>query len=80
MTEVRVPDLGDGVENATLSMWHFTPGDTVRQDDNLVELVTDKATFDVPSPVSGKIMDTVISEGTIVKSGDLLVIIDERPK
>lgn len=80
MTEVRVPDLGDGVEGATVSMWHYTTGDTVKQDDNLVELVTDKATFDVPTPVSGKVIETAISEGSVVKTGDLLAIIDEGPK
>lgn len=80
MTEVRVPDLGDGVEGATVSMWHYTPGDTVKQDDNLVELVTDKAAFEVQSPATGKVIDTVISEGSTVRSGDLLAIIDERPQ
>jgi len=80
MTEVKVPDLGTGVEGATVSMWHYTPGDTVKQDDNLVELVTDKATFEVPSPVSGKVIETAIPEGSVVRAGDLLAIIDERPQ
>lgn len=80
MIEVKVPDLGDGVEGATVSMWHYTTGDTVKQDDNLVELVTDKAVFDVPAPVSGKVAETVIPEGTVVRTGDLLAIIDERPR
>jgi pyruvate dehydrogenase E2 component (dihydrolipoamide acetyltransferase) len=80
MREVKVPDLGSGVEGATVSMWHYAAGDSIKQDDNLVELVTDKATFEVPSPVSGKVMEITVPEGAAVKAGDVLAVVEEKPR
>jgi pyruvate/2-oxoglutarate dehydrogenase complex dihydrolipoamide acyltransferase (E2) component len=76
MPEIKVPDLGDGVIYATITMWHYSVGDSVKRDDDLVELVTDKATFNVPSPVSGRVTKVEVSEGETVKSGDLLAVIE----
>lgn len=76
MTEVKLPDLAEGVTKATVSMWHYTEGDSINKDDDLVELVTDKATFNLPSPASGRIKKVNFSEGETVNVGDILAIIE----
>jgi 2-oxoglutarate dehydrogenase E2 component (dihydrolipoamide succinyltransferase) len=52
-TEVRVPTLGESVSEATIGTWFKKVGDTVKVDEPLVELETDKVSIEVPSPVSG---------------------------
>ena len=53
--EVKVPGLGESVSTATIARWLKKAGDAVAADEPLVELETDKATFDLPSPVAGVI-------------------------
>jgi len=75
--EVRLPELGeDAGDTATVSYWQVEVGDTVAEEDDLVEMTTDKAVFSVPSPVSGKLVEIVAQEGEEVKVGDLLAIIE----
>ena len=76
--EVRLPSLGDEAEGATVQFWHFEEGDEVDKDDDLVELATDKAVFNVPAPVSGVLKEIVASEGDVVKEGDLLAFLERR--
>ena len=76
MTEVTVPNLGDAVVSATVSIWHYSPGDSIKKDDNLVELVTDKAVFNLPSPAAGTIKQLLFSEGETIKPGEVIAIID----
>jgi len=76
MIEVKLPDLAEGVTSATLSMWHYSEGDSVRKGEDLVELVTDKATFNLPSPASGRIKKVMFNEGDTVNVGDCLVVIE----
>ena len=53
MRSILVPDLGDGISKVEVAAWHAAEGALVKQDDDLVELVTDKASFNVPAPMSG---------------------------
>lgn len=76
MTEVKIPDLGDGVISATVSLWHYTVGDSVEKDADLVELATDKAVFNMPSPTAGKVTKIIVSEGETVKPGDQIAVIE----
>jgi len=76
MVEVRVPELSPGVMGATISMWHFTEGDLIKKGEDLVELVTDKATFNLPAPAEGKIKELMSREGEMVKTDDLIAIIE----
>ncbi|MDP2932745.1 MAG: biotin/lipoyl-containing protein, partial [bacterium] len=55
MKKIVLPELGEGIDEAVVSLWHFLEGDSVSAGDDIVEIVTDKATFNVPSGVSGKI-------------------------
>lgn len=76
MPEVKMPDLGEGITSATVSMWYFSEGDSVSRDDDLVELVTDKATFNMPSPVSGRLTKILVNEGDVADIGTALAIIE----
>jgi len=72
MKKVILPELGEGIEEATISFWHFSKGDRINKGDDLVELTTDKAMFNVPSPESGVIKKIIYMEGDTVKVGDVL--------
>lgn len=68
---VKLPDVGEGVAEAELVEWHVKPGDLVREDDLIAAVMTDKATVEVPSPVTGKVMwvEGAIGEAIAVGSG-----------
>jgi 2-oxoisovalerate dehydrogenase E2 component (dihydrolipoyl transacylase) len=53
---VKLPDAGEGTTEAEIVVWHVKPGDTVEEDDPLVEVMTDKATVELPAPVGGKVV------------------------
>src|ERR671919_319971 len=53
---VKVPDIGEGITEAELTAWHVKPGDAVKEDQALADVMTDKATVEIPSPVSGKVL------------------------
>lgn len=72
-----LPELGEGIEKATVSYWYFQEGDKVKEKDDLVELTTDKATFNLPSPVTGTLSQIVMQEGDIAHVGELLANIEE---
>jgi len=72
MKKVILPVLGEGIEEAVVSFWHFNEGANVNKGDDLVELATDKATFNVPAPESGVIKNILHREGDKVKVGEAL--------
>lgn len=72
MVEAKLPHLGEGIEKASVSYWHKSIGDSVKEGEDLVELVTDKATFNMPSPASGILKETLVAEGDEVKVGQVL--------
>lgn len=80
MNKVIFPELGEGIEKAKVACWHVSVGDEVAQDDDLVELVTDKATFNVPVDVSGVVKEICVREGQEVKLGQVLALIEPRRK
>lgn len=76
MTKVVLPQLGEGIEKATLSYWYFKVGDKVNEKDDLVEFTTDKATFNLPSPSAGVLSEVFFQEGDTVNVGETLALID----
>lgn len=76
MTEVILPELGEGIEKATVSYWYFKEGEKVNEKDDLVELTTDKATFNLPCPSSGTLSEILFREGDTVNIGEVLAIIE----
>ena len=77
MTDVMVPSLGESVSEATVSTWFKKPGDTVKQDEMLCELETDKVSVEVPSPVAGVLAEILAPEGTTVAANARLAIVTE---
>ena len=76
-TEVRVPTLGESVSEATIGTWLKKVGDTVKVDEPLVELETDKVSIEVPSPVSGTLSEILAADGETVEVNALLANISE---
>lgn len=76
MKNLILPELGKGIDEAVVSLWHFKEGETVKAGDDVVEIVTDKAAFNVPAGSSGKIRRIICGEGTVVKIGQALAEIE----
>jgi pyruvate/2-oxoglutarate dehydrogenase complex dihydrolipoamide acyltransferase (E2) component len=77
MPDFKLPDLGEGVTEAEIDRWLVQEGQQVNEDDPLVEVITDKATAEIPSPYSGKVARLHVKEGDIVPVGTVLVTIGE---
>lgn len=75
--EFRLPDVGEGLEEAEIVTWLVAVGDTIRRDQPLVEILTDKSATELPAPSAGTITKLGPSEGDIVPVGTLLVVIDD---
>jgi len=75
-TEIKVPVLPESVSDATIATWHKKPGDTVKRDENLVDLETDKVVLEVPSPVDGVLKEIKFEVGATVTSDQLLAIVE----
>jgi 2-oxoglutarate dehydrogenase E2 component (dihydrolipoamide succinyltransferase) len=71
-TEIRVPDLGESVAEATVAKWLKRQGDAVAVDEPLVELETDKVTLEVPAPAAGTLIEILAAEGANLPVGAVL--------
>jgi len=74
--EFRLPDLGEGVAEGEVVRWFVSVGATVREDDPLVSVLTDKANVEIPSPKSGRVLSLHAQVGEKVKVGSLLITIE----
>ena len=75
--EFRLPDIGEGVVEGEVVKWHVKPGDTLREDQPMVEVMTDKATVEIPSPKAGTVREIRAPEGKTCAVGQVMVVIDE---
>ena len=75
----KLPDLGEGTVEAEIVNWRVKPGDTVAEDDVLVEVMTEKAAVEVPAPVSGRVLATTGAPGDMVPVGAELIVLDTHP-
>ncbi len=73
---IKMPDVGEGVAEAEIVEWNVKPGDTVREDDVLAAVMTDKATVEIPSPVEGTIVTLGAEIGDMVAVGTEIVRIE----
>ncbi|HEU0290973.1 MAG TPA: 2-oxoglutarate dehydrogenase complex dihydrolipoyllysine-residue succinyltransferase [Burkholderiales bacterium] len=80
LIEVKVPQLSESVAEATLLTWHKKPGDTVKRDENLVDIETDKVVLETPAPDSGVIVKIIKGDGSTVTSNELIAQIDTEAK
>ncbi|MBW8822932.1 MAG: dihydrolipoyllysine-residue succinyltransferase [Xanthomonadales bacterium] len=76
-TEIKVPVLPESVSDATIAAWHKKVGDSVRRDENLVDLETDKVVLEVPSPVDGVLKEIKFDTGATVTSQQVIAVVEE---
>jgi 2-oxoisovalerate dehydrogenase E2 component (dihydrolipoyl transacylase) len=74
--EFRLPDIGEGIAEAEIVAWHVKVGDAVSEDQGLADMMTDKATVEMESPVSGIVRELAGAEGDMVAIGATLVVIE----
>jgi len=72
----KLPDVGEGVVEGEIVKWNVKPGDTVKEDEPLVELMTDKATVAIPSTVNGKVISTTGKPGDMIPVGSELIVFE----
>jgi pyruvate dehydrogenase E2 component (dihydrolipoamide acetyltransferase) len=75
--EFKLPDLGEGIHEGEVLKWHVKIGDTIKEDEPLIEVETDKAAVTIPSPRGGVIMTLKGEVGDILNVGDVIVTIDD---
>ena len=75
--KILVPVLGESITEATVSKWLKNKGETVDADEPIVELETDKVNLEVPSPVTGKLIEINSKDGSTVKVGEILGLVTE---
>jgi pyruvate/2-oxoglutarate dehydrogenase complex dihydrolipoamide acyltransferase (E2) component len=76
--EFKLPDLGEGLTEAEIARWLVTEGQSVGEDDPLVEVQTDKTTVEIPSPRAGTVLKILVAEGEVAPVGAVLVVIGEE--
>src|SRR5258708_39419440 len=71
--EFRLPEIGEGLYEAEVSRWLVKPGDAVRPGQGLLEVLTDKATMEVPAPFTGTIQELRAEAGNTIKVGEVVL-------
>jgi len=74
--KLLLPSMGEGVMEATIISWLYNEGDTIKEDDSVVEIATDKVDSDVPTPVSGKIVKILKQKDDVAKIGEAIAILE----
>jgi len=74
--EFRLPDIGEGIAEAEIVAWHVKVGDTVGEDQQLADMMTDKATVEMESPVAGKVLELAGEVGDQIPIGSILAVIE----
>lgn len=75
-TDVKLPELGEGVTEGELVKWLVKVGDTVKPDQPVAEIMTDKATVEVPTPVAGTVKELKFKEGEIIQVEKIIVVLE----
>ena len=71
--EFKLPDIGEGVVEGEVVTWHVSVGDTVSEDDAVVDVMTDKATVTIPSPTDGTVVSLNGEVGDMIAVGSVLI-------
>src|SRR4029077_14836039 len=78
--ELKIPDVGESVREVQIGKWLKREGDAVAQDENVVELETDKASMELPAPVAGVLAQILKHEGDTVAVGEVIAHLDPAPR
>lgn len=73
---IKMPDVGEGVVEAEIVTWHVKVGDMVDEDQDVVDVMTDKATVEIPSPVSGKVVSISGEAGELIPVGSEIIVVE----
>src|ERR1700712_5767526 len=73
---VKLPDIGEGVTEGELVKWLVKPGDQVKADQPVAEVMTDKATVEVPSPVAGIVKELKFKEGDVIPIETVILLLE----
>jgi pyruvate dehydrogenase E2 component (dihydrolipoamide acetyltransferase) len=74
---IQLPELGEGVTEGELVKWLVKPGDKIQADQTIAEMMTDKATVEVPSPSAGVVKELKAKEGEVIEVGRVLIVLDD---
>jgi 2-oxoisovalerate dehydrogenase E2 component (dihydrolipoyl transacylase) len=74
--EFKLPDIGEGIAEAEIVAWHVQVGDTIAEDQQIADMMTDKATVEMESPVAGKVIELAGEVGDLIPIGSVLAVID----
>src|SRR3954467_9830755 len=74
--EFKLPDIGEGIAAAEIAAWQVKLGDTVAEDQQLADMMTDKATVEMESPVAGKVIEVAGEGGDKLAIGSVLAVIE----
>ena len=72
----RLPDIGEGIAEAEIVAWHVKVGDRIEEDGRIADVMTDKATVEMESPVTGVVLEVAGAEGDMIAIGSALVVIE----
>ncbi|HEY0855576.1 MAG TPA: biotin/lipoyl-containing protein, partial [Albitalea sp.] len=73
---IKMPDIGEGIAEVELVAWHVKPGDVVKEDQVLADVMTDKANVEIPSPVQGTVLALGGEVGQVLAVGSELIRIE----
>ncbi|HEV7661297.1 MAG TPA: dihydrolipoamide acetyltransferase family protein [Allosphingosinicella sp.] len=76
--EFKLPDIGEGIAEAEIVAWHVKVGESVAEDQQLADMMTDKATVEMESPVAGKVLEVAGEVGDMIAIGSVLVVIETQ--
>ena len=74
--EFKLPDIGEGIAEAEIVAWHVKVGDTIGEDQQIADMMTDKATVEMESPVAGKVIELAGDVGDQIPIGSVLAVIE----
>src|SRR2546421_8245734 len=72
----KLPDIGEGIAESEIAAWRVAVGESIKEDQPLVDMLTDKAAVEIPSPVAGKVVKLHAAAGDKVPVGSVLVTIE----
>jgi len=72
----NLPDIGEGIAEAEIVAWHVKPGDRIEEDQQIADMMTDKATVEMESPVAGTVREVAGEVGDVIAIGSMLVVIE----
>src|ERR1700744_2714380 len=74
--QLLLPKMGESVAEATIIKWNKKPGDKIEADETVMEIATDKVDSEVPSPVSGTLVEQLCNENDVVQVGSVIAVIE----